>query len=382
VAHCIWDTAACGAQQVLRVLLSELDPARFESTVFTFEWGEVADLIVEHGIEVIELRPRVRKLDPSLVWRLRRQLRRGGYQVLHTHLFGAHLHGSLAALGLGDLRSVMTLHSVREDNQWQRWAYGSLLPRADRVVACSAEVAAVMGSRYAASVDGRLRTIPNGIDAARFGVLSKARARSDLELEGSSAVIVAIGRLSEPKGYPVLVKAMPLLLARIPAAMLLIAGEGPLRPHLESLVASLGIGAHVRFLGLRRDVPRILAAGDVFALSSLWEGLPMVLLEAMAAGLPCVATRVGGVPEAIRDREEGLLVPPGDAEALAESLISCLEDRDLATRLTTRAKARVDRDFSARRMADEYASLYEELIAASRGRRARPSSSSFSSAGS
>jgi glycosyltransferase involved in cell wall biosynthesis len=180
----------------------------------------------------------------------------------------------------------------------------------------------------------------------------------------------------------VLVKAMPLLLARIPAAMLLIAGEGPLRPHLESLVASLGIGAHVRFLGLRRDVPRILAAGDVFALSSLWEGLPMVLLEAMAAGLPCVATRVGGVPEAIRDREEGLLVPPGDAEALAESLISCLEDRDLATRLTTRAKARVDRDFSARRMADEYASLYEELIAASRGRRARPSSSSFSSAGS
>jgi glycosyltransferase involved in cell wall biosynthesis len=361
LAHCIWDTTACGAQEVLRLLLSELDPDRFESTVFTFQWGAVADQIVEQGVEVVALPPRVPKLDPSLVWRLRRRLRLGGYDVLHTHLFGAFLHGALALRGLDGLASVITLHADREDNRWQRLAYGHLLERADRVVACSREVAKVMGRRYPGPWKGRLRTIPNGIDVARFDV-SRSRARRELGLEENTRVVVTIGRLSEQKGHSVLLHALSRLLARHPETTLLIVGEGPLRPRLERLAEELRLAERVRFLGVRSDVPRVLAASDVFALSSLWEGLPMVMLEAMAARVPCVATSVGGIPEAMRNRDEGLLVPPNDAEALAAALTECLENDDMAGRLAKRARARVERDFSARRMAGEYASLYEELV--------------------
>jgi glycosyltransferase involved in cell wall biosynthesis len=371
VAHCIWDTTACGAQEVLRLLLSELDPDRFGSTVFTFRSGVVADLIEQQGIEVVELRPRVRKLDPSLVWRLRSRLKAGGYDVLHTHLFGATLHGVLAARGLDGLVSVVTLHTVREANLWQRMAYGQLLKRASMVVGCSKKVADEMGRRYAAFLAGRLRTIPNGIDAARYGGFSRSLSRSELGLDEGASVVVAVGRLGDAKGYPILLNAMSMLLARLPDATLLIAGEGPLRSRLEGQAEELGLGRRVRFLGARPDVPRILAAGDVFALSSLWEGLPMALLEAMAAGIPCVATGVGGIPEAMRDQEEGLVVPPNDAGALAAALARCLEDRDFASRLAQRARARVERDFSARRMAREYASLYEELVTRQRAQRGR-----------
>jgi glycosyltransferase involved in cell wall biosynthesis len=362
VAHCIWDTTACGAQEVLRLLLSDLDPDRFRSTVFTFRRGAVADLIEQQGIEVVELRPGVRKLDPSLVWRLRSRLKVGGYHALHTHLFGATLHGVLAARGLAGLVSVVTLHTVREDNLWQRLAYGQLLKRVSIAVACSEKVADEMGRRYAAFLAGRLRTIPNGIDVARYGGFSRSLSRSELGLDEGAPVVVAVGRLGDAKGYPILLNAMSMLLARLPDATLLIAGEGPLRSRLEGQAQELGIGRHVRFLGARSDVPRILAAGDVFALSSLWEGLPMALLEAMAAGIPCAATGVGGIPEAMKDQEEGLVVPPNDAGALAAALARCLEDRDFASRLAQRARARVERDFSARRMAREYASLYEELV--------------------
>jgi glycosyltransferase involved in cell wall biosynthesis len=363
VAHCIRDTSACGAQEVLRLLLATLDPERFESTVFTFKWGDAADRIVRQGVEVVELQPRVRLLDPTLVSRLRARLSKGGFDILHMHLFGAILHGSLAARRLDRLASVITLHSDREDNRRQRWVYGRLLESADWVVACSDDVAGAMRRRYDSRLAGRFCTIPNGVDAARFSVDSRSHSRFELGLDENTPVVLSVGRLSEEKGHSVLLNALPALLSRFPDLELLIAGEGSLRSRLEGLVEKLQLGRHVRFLGARSDVPEIFATADVFVLSSLWEGLPMALLEAMASGLPCVATRVGGIPQAMRDGVEGLVVPPNDAEALADALATCLENRELAGRLGQRARARVESEFSARRMASDYARLYEELVA-------------------
>ena len=169
--------------------------------------------------------------------------------------------------------------------------------------------------------------------------------------------LLSVGRLRAPTDFVTLVRAMAGLEAR-----LRIAGDGPDRPALEAEIDRLGLSDHVELLGTRDDVPELLASSDVFVLSSDSEGLPMSVLEAMAAGLPVIASAVGGVPEAVRDGETGALVPPGDSAALARALRRLVADPALRERLGDAGRRRVEQEFSLERFEREHLELYRKRV--------------------
>jgi glycosyltransferase involved in cell wall biosynthesis len=207
----------------------------------------------------------------------------------------------------------------------------------------------------------RLVAIPNGLDIAAFDRASTAEQasalRSALAPDGQR-LIGASGRLEPEKGFDVLIDAMAFVAKRAPAARLVIAGGGSRRDDLERQIARLGLGEEVRLLGPRRDLPALMHALDLFALSSWSEPFGLVLLEAMAARRPIVATNAGGAPEVVIGSETGTLVPPGDALAIGDALLTLLADQDRARAYGEAGRARVEREFPLERMLDETEAVY------------------------
>jgi glycosyltransferase involved in cell wall biosynthesis len=234
----------------------------------------------------------------------------------------------------------------------------ALISRAlHRHIAVSRHVAWRLHDRF--DVQGeRIVVIPNAV-ALTPPTPRDAALRARVLLGQRAPLVLTVARLDAQKGVAYLLGAA----ADVPDAVFVIAGEGPERAALEAQASSLGIAHRVRFLGHRRDVPALLAIADLFVLPSLWEGLPLSVLEAMAAGVPVVATRIGGTDELVRDGETGTLAPPENGPALADAIRSVLYDRERALRMAAAARALVEREHSASAMVSATAALYEELLA-------------------
>lgn len=297
-----------------------------------------------------ELRPRVPVvhlgkrpgLDPRILLPLRRVVRELRPDVVHTHLHA--LKYALAAVPPRKL--VHTLHNLAEHEMEgpTRRLHAIAFRLGVTPVAIGAAVAASIRRVY--GFDPR-HVIPNGIPLAACRAAPEARAQVRAELGlGDGPVFLSVGRLNRQKNHAGLIRAF----AQVPGAHLLIAGEGELRAELEAAT-----GPRVRLLGARKDVPRLLAAADVFVLASRWEGNPLVVMEAMAAGRPVVATAVGCVPELV---EADGLVPPGDEGALAAAMRRAMVDPGPAGE---RARAVADARFDARLMVDRYAELFGKI---------------------
>jgi glycosyltransferase involved in cell wall biosynthesis len=212
---------------------------------------------------------------------------------------------------------------------------------------------------------GEAVVIRSGVDLTAITPLAapaRRQLRAALGVSDARPVVSLVQRLSPPKTPLVFVQALPRILAERPDAVAWIVGDGPLRTAVERAVAEGGMAARVAFLGLRKDVPDLLAASDVVVHSSLREGLPRVVLEALAVGTPLVATAVGGVPDVVDDRVSGLLVPPEDPAALAGAVLATLADPEAAARRARTGRAGISA-FSARQMLDEQHALYRRLLA-------------------
>ena len=275
--------------------------------------------------------------------------------ILHAHLFHANIAARLARLFLPIPVVISTVHSLAETSRRSNnirhrdLLYKLTGPLADATVFVSQAAA----DRYRAL---NSRVIPNGIDTDRFrpDPERRARTRAALGLTGEFAWLAA-GRLMWKKNYPLMLEAMAQQSAQQPGALLLIAGEGPDEARLRELAPS-----NVRFLGARTDMPDLMNAVDAFVLSSAVEGLPTVLLEAAASGLPCVATAVGGVPEAVIPERTGYLVPPSDARALAAAMTRLArEDR---TAMSRAAREQALAHFDLRIVVQQWERLYRELL--------------------
>jgi glycosyltransferase involved in cell wall biosynthesis len=205
--------------------------------------------------------------------------------------------------------------------------------------------------------------VPNGIDLDRFrDPRDTGLVRQSLGIPLDAPVIGTVGRVSEVKRQDLLIRAFRLVLSRVPDAQLLLVGDGPWMGELRELTADLGLDDRVHFAGYQPRPEPYLQAMDVFALSSRSEGMPLAVLEAWAAGLPVVATRVGGLPELIDDGRTGVLVDFGDEHALAGALCDLIADPEFSRRLGEAGRNRVESLFSLRRMADEYQRHYVELL--------------------
>ncbi len=290
-------------------------------------------------------------------WQFAGLLREQRIEVLHSHLFGP-VTGAAPAARLAGIPHVGTLHDVYSIGEKPRRI--RLLQLAavlgTRLVAVSRQMEAYYRSqgRFAA---GALRTIHNGIDPLP-PTRSRRSVRRLLNLAEDEPVVICVGRLVPLKRHDLLIDAFH----RLPGAdraRLLLVGDGPCRERLQRQIAALGLARRVRLLGARDDVPDLLAAADVFCLSSDTEGLSCSILEAMAAGLPAVVTAVGGNAELVRDGQTGFIVPPGDAATLALRLEELLGDPLLRQRYAHHASRRVRSHFSAAGNLRQYLLLYQ-----------------------
>jgi glycosyltransferase involved in cell wall biosynthesis len=209
----------------------------------------------------------------------------------------------------------------------------------------------------------KVRVLPNGIDLARIPPFDpdRTRARRALGFAPERRLVAQVGRLAAQKDYPTFLRAAALVAAELPDVDFLVVGEGDDRPALEALVFELGLGARVRFTGVRHDVPALLGAVDVLALCSRFEGFPNVVMEAMATGAVAVATDVGGARELVEPETTGLLVPPGAPEEAGAAILGVLRGSELARRLALAARRRVEEEFAVEAMARRTVVAYEEL---------------------
>jgi glycosyltransferase involved in cell wall biosynthesis len=357
VVHVIDELPPDGAERLLADILHHRSAAYRFSVVCLIRGGELAREIEAMGVPVVVLGRR-RTYSPALLWRLIRFLRRERADVVHTHLFTADAYGRVAARLAGVPGVYSTVHST---NVWK----GALHRRIDwllawlstKVIAVSAEVAQVLRERD--SIPGaRIAVVENGIDLQRFAAATGEGVRAEFGLPEGVPLIGLVGRLHPAKGHADLVAVMAQLAAEGVAANCLLIGSGELHDEIAAEVERRGLRGRVTFTGQRTDIPRLLAALDVLAMPSRWEGLPMTLLEAMAMGKAIVATRVGGIPDVIMDGREGLLVPPGDVAALASALRRVITDAPLRRGLGDRARETLLARYDVGRTARAYESLY------------------------
>ena len=300
-------------------------------------------------------------VDPLLIARIARWLRRHRVELVHTHNRMALIYGAPAAR-LAGARVVHTKHG-NNPKGGTRLLAGNLAGRlVHAFVAVSPETAEFARKRREVD-ERRLLVIPNGIELGRFhpAAAGRERVRRELAIDADAWVIGTVGRIAAEKNQALLVKAMAPLLG--PRTHLVIAGDGPLLPAIRELVGSLGIAGSVHLLGARQDVPDILNALDAFALSSDTEGLPLVVPEAMATGLPVISTRVGGVPSVLDEGQTGFLVPIGDEQALRDRAAALRSDPAGSRAVGQRARSAAIARFSAERMQREYLELYGRVLA-------------------
>jgi len=359
-----------GAEEIIRQSLPLIREEGFDVTLWSLKRG---------GRLLREIRDsggRVESLGGSSPWnpaplvRLWSGIRKEGFDLIHSHLYWANLAARLTGRCAGRAVIVNSHHGT---DAWispsRRWLERVTLSLADRVVVCSEAVRRCAIEEVGMPED-KVVTVANGIRVGRFSDASRRGAlRAALGLAPDQPVVGTVGRLDEPvKGLSVLVAAMEKVAERIPGAVCLVIGEGPARASLEAIVRRRNLPERFRFLGERRDVPDLLHAVDLYVQPSLFEGFGLSALEAMAAGKAVVASRVGGLMEVVADSVTGDLVPPGNPEDLACSIVRLLEDPDRRGRYGREGQARALERFPLEKMVRGWTRIYWDLLAL-RGRR-------------
>lgn len=354
-----------GAEVLVAETIRRLGPAIDPVVLCLDGIGALGERMQAEGTDVVALGRRP-GLDLGVARRMARVIRARRLQVLHAHQYTPFFYGALAArLANIGTRVIFTEHGRHYPDvvSWKRrFANRVVFDRlADRITGVS-DFSARGLAEHDGFRRGRIEVIENGIDLARYQrPTDRAALRLRLRLDPLRRYVASIARLHPVKDHPTLLDAFQLVARAVSDVDLLLVGDGPLRGALEKQAAALGIAGRVRFMGVRDDVPDILAAIDVFTLSSLSEAASITLLEAMAAAVPVVVTEVGGNPEIVRKAIDGLLTPRGDASALAAALVEVLADTSLAASLGRHAAERVRNRYQLDRTIQRYFEMYQDL---------------------
>ena len=358
VAHIIETPGTGGAENVLIDIATRL-PAAFTSVGVMMCDSWTGNELAKRGIPVTVM-PLRKSFDFGWPLRFARFLSAEKIDVVQSHEFTANVYATAGAR-LAGVPIVCTTHGK---NYWphalyRRAAYRWVARNARAFVAVSTDLGD-FATRTLGIPGRRVRVIRNGIDLERYrrDEVARARLRAEIGIRGDQSLLLACGELSEVKGHEWLIRAAPRLISRHPGVLIAIAGEGALREKLQALAVELGVAGNIRFLGFRRDVPQLLSAADVFVMPSLSEGLPLAILESMAAMTPVVATRVGGMPELIRPGETGWLVAPADAAELGDVLATAISDAPGRQQRAARALELCAREYGLQATIDCYAALY------------------------
>jgi glycosyltransferase involved in cell wall biosynthesis len=347
-----------GAQVTLLRMLKGLNRERFSPTVACLYDGDKSMARAIRALDIPVFDAQMwHKSDLTAFWRLYREIHRVHPAILHAHLFHANLPGRILGRMARVPVVVCTEHSMALESEWRyrlnRWTIGLV----DRVIVVSRNVRDFCISHIRLPAK-KVTLVYNGIELPTAPLMSPQAARAALALPSDGPVLGAVSRLDPAKGVDVLIHA----LSRLENVTLVVIGDGAERGALEMLSRELGVAERICWTGYRPDVFRLLPACDVFVQPSRYEGLPTTVMEAMAIGLPVVATAVGGTPEVVVDGVTGLLVPPHDSVALAQAITRLLNDPDLRRAMGQAGRERVEKHFSVEQMVRQTEALYEELL--------------------
>ncbi len=353
-------------------LVLGLDKERF-NVIFVYLSSDGVGRNLKEGVgyEVFYLcnSKRIRTFCSSILLRLIRVLKKHNINIIHCHGHKSTVYGTMAAIFAHTPVVIAHVHGLGRTRNFRRRLMNLLLfRRINKIVPVAVSVKEdVLSSNWFLSAD-RLFLLENSIDYERFADVSTAKedAKQMLGLPSDAFVFGTIARFGPYKGHNFLISAFKKVKNEVPSAHLVLVGEGPLKEDVQQQVAPAGISQSVHFLGQRDHIPELLRAIDAFVLPSIGsEGMPRVLLEAMAAGVPCVATQVGGIPEVINGQAVGFLVPPGDPEALAEMMlrVAKMPGEELAE-VIEKARDRVRRTYSHHVVRKKLEDLYEREFAA------------------
>jgi glycosyltransferase involved in cell wall biosynthesis len=365
VLHLRSTGAFLGAESVVLELCANLPELGYETNIGLLHdsrdpYPELAIRAKERDLcfKVFEARSRI---DTNCIKQIKEHVAAFKPDIVHCHGYKEDLYALAARTGLP---LVATNHLWKKAN-WILKAYALVdslaLTQFQAIAAVSTPILEEM-SRYFYLSKSKMRVIPNGVDISAFEDTDRTKSRESLGLETSTTAIGTISSLTTVKGHSYLFEALAGSQINTLDWKLFIAGDGPLKNDLKAKCKTLGIEDKVRFLGARSDIPELLAGLDVFALPSLKEGLPMALLEAMAAGKACIASSVGQIPKVLENQGTGIQVPPKDVRNLADALSRLLSDRKLVQSMGDSAKQLVQTSYSAKAMAGKYAELYNEVL--------------------
>lgn len=356
------DLAIGGLQQVVVNICRTINRDKFDVSVLCLRaLGEFVPEVEQMGIKVHFLPQKHNGTDYLSFLKVARILRHERIDVIHTHNTQPFVDGTIGALLSGVKTIIHTDHARDFPDKFRYMLAEHVMSYfAYRVVGVSEHTSTNL-INYEKISPKKVMTIENGIDGSRFKIeIDKQGKRKELGIRNSGPIIGLGVRIAEQKGITYLLQAMPQVINVYPDIKLIIVGDGELKDDLQRESAKLGTNKNVLFLGAKLDIPDLLKLFDIYVLPSLWEGLPMVLLEAMAAGCPIVATNVGGVSRVITDGENGLLVPSKNVEQLAEAVIKLLSDTNLRDRFANAGLKKFDEKFSADKMTRQYEILYQK----------------------
>jgi glycosyltransferase involved in cell wall biosynthesis len=348
-----------GAERQVVDLAGALRRKGYGITVACSVAGDLSGALEEEGVPVRPLLKRLakRRLSLAYAWRLRRLLKGEQFDLVHAHIYASIAAAAIATLET-DVPLVITEHTEASWQDWRaRWVSRWVYRRAARIIAVSTPIRRRLIERDDVHPD-LITIVPNAVASA-----SEPHADAPLQTELRERPLVGVvARLQPEKGVASFLKAAARVAPQFPEAHFVVAGDGPIRQELVALTEDLDLGSRVHFLGFRSNASALMRSLDVLVAPSLTEGSPLVTLEAMAAGVPVVASAVGGIPDQIRHDKDGLLVPPGDTDALGNALLALLRDPPRARRLGEAGRRRVASRFSHATMVRQIEDLYRDVL--------------------
>jgi len=370
ILHLIETVGPGGAETVLLDIVNALDPDEFRSHVVLTGPGWTQTALRSAGVPFTVVESS-RANDLKLVLRLAEIVKREGIDLIHAHLPGMSFYGSLAGIVAGR-PVVATYHGLGgggegEFTAKERVKQAIVGEKATTLVAVSDWLRRALICRWGMD-SAKVRRIYNGVDFAALDAAARpGDLRAELGIPRGAPLVGMVGNIRTPKGYPYLIRAARRVADVVPDVRFVIVGtaeeEPELLDELKRLIRTLRLEETVILAGFRDDVPTVLQQLDVFALSSVSEGLSLATIEAMGSGRPIVATACGGPSEIIENGVDGLLVPPAHPEALAEGILLLLRDRELAARLSTHGRAAARARFGLDRFMSEYVETYRRALA-------------------
>jgi len=353
----------------VNLILKSLNRNQFEPFCACSPSGDLIQVIQENSIEYFPVS--IRKW-PNVfsIYKLYRIIKKYQINIVHTHGGVAGLWGRFAAFLAGNVAIVHTLHGIHYLNYQNSLLkriliyLERLLSAVTNVVICVAAADEKKIVKFKLAPSEKIRLIRCGIefDSDNVSPTEIIQFRNSLGCTSETKLLVNVARLHRQKGQKYLLTAFKEVQQQMPGAKLVIVGDGPERRALEKFVQTQGLAEQVYFTGYRQDIQTILTATDLFVLSSLWEGLPLVIIEAMSQAKPIVATQVDGIPEIIESGKNGLLVPPGDSNQLAAAILRLIQHPALAIKLGEAARQKVLADYAIQYMIQKIEKLYVNMM--------------------